>query len=75
MPLFECSQCHAVDNTAITNFWWDVMHEGKSQLCSECDPAIGKWHGRFPKTPADEYTKKFGADSIEYPAPEAGRHE
>jgi hypothetical protein len=67
MPLYECEQCGKVDNTALTNFWWDVMREKKPQLCSECDPAIGKWHDMFPKSSATEYAAKFGPDSIQFP--------
>jgi hypothetical protein len=36
-----------MENTATSNYW----HEHKP-ICSECDPAIGKWHGRFPKESA-----------------------
>ncbi len=60
MPLFACSvpECMAVENTALSNFWSDQMQAHKQQLafhplCSECDPRIGKWHGRFPKVRAD----------------------
>lgn len=41
MPLYECTRCHAVDNTALTNFWCDTTLDGKPALCSECDPEIG----------------------------------
>lgn len=54
MPLYECSQCHCVDNTALTNFWM-TNAVGDPPLCSECDPKIGEWHGRFPKRPVSEY--------------------
>jgi hypothetical protein len=48
MPLFQCSQCQCVENTACCNFWPRKL--GKLPLlCSECDPEIAKWHGRFPK--------------------------
>lgn len=47
MPLFECSQCHCVENTACTNESWAAQVEGKPMRCSEC--AEGKWHGLFPK--------------------------
>lgn len=49
MPIFECSQCKCIENTATSNYWWDVAQEKKPALCSECDPAIGKWHGEFEK--------------------------
>ena len=47
MPLFKCSKCGCVENTACYNYWMRV-HK-KEPLCSECDPEIGKWHGHFPK--------------------------
>ena len=58
MPLFACSKCNAVENTALSRFWETQLraYEAKTKhepLCSECDPAIGKWHGRFPKVRAD----------------------
>lgn len=67
MPLYECSNCHAVDNTALTNFWADHIGEGQPALCSECDPGIGKWHGRFPKTTVKEHKRLFPQSTIDYP--------
>jgi hypothetical protein len=53
MGLFVCSECRAVDNTAVTN--WAVRTARRlPPLCSECDPDIGEWHGRFPKRPFTE---------------------
>lgn len=69
MPLYECSACHAVENTALTNFWWDhKMHE-KPALCSECDPQIGKWHGHFEKITVEEYLKRYPKARIEFLVP------
>ena len=68
MPLFECEHCHCVDNTALGNFWWDVMHDGKPALCVECDPTIGEWHGLFPKISMAEYVGRFGRKAVQYPA-------
>ena len=46
MPLFVCSKCQAVENTALCGYWW----RGKTPpLCTECDPQFGKHHNRFPK--------------------------
>lgn len=53
MSLFECSNCHCIENTACCNYWSLVHLEKKPPLCSECDPAIGKWHGRFTKKSAE----------------------
>lgn len=47
MPLFECSGCHAVENTATTSKSWWERSNGRPMFCSEC--ADGKWHGLFPK--------------------------
>lgn len=50
MPLFCCAKCRCVENTAAANYW-PAVDKG-SALCSECDPAIGQWHGSFPKRSA-----------------------
>jgi hypothetical protein len=47
MPLFNCSACGAVENTALGNYWWN-RRQHKPVLCSECD--TGTWHGQFPKS-------------------------
>lgn len=52
MPLFECSKCHYVENTATSNYWIKVARDGQEPLCSVCDPDIGKWHGEFERFPA-----------------------
>lgn len=52
MPLFACTKCRAVENTACGDYWMNAGR-GKPVLCSECSPLIGKWHGRFPKESAD----------------------
>ena len=49
MPLFECSQCGCVENTAVGNFW----SSRNKPTCSEC--AFGKWHGKFKKESAAGY--------------------
>lgn len=51
MSLFKCSSCGCVENTAVSHY--ATRPEGSPALCSECDPTIGKWHGRFEKRPAD----------------------
>jgi hypothetical protein len=50
MSLFKCNECGCVENTATSGFWF--KGDGPA-LCSECDPAIGFWHGLFPKEDAD----------------------
>jgi hypothetical protein len=47
MPLFRCTQCGCVENTATGNYW----SRPKEPICSECD--TGVWHGRFPKRSAE----------------------
>jgi len=69
MPLFECSECHSVDNTALTGFWWNVMHDNKPAQCSACDPEIGEWHGKFPRLTLEQYREKYpkaGPDAVQY---------
>lgn len=39
MPHFVCDKCHAIDNTAVTNYWSAVVDE-QPLLCSKCDPTI-----------------------------------
>lgn len=48
MPLFRCSKCGCIENTALSYRWMGGWM-GEESLCSECDPEIGKWHGEFPK--------------------------
>ena len=49
MSLFACQNCICVENTATSNYW---MRGNAQALCSECDPEIGAWHGKFPKRSA-----------------------
>jgi hypothetical protein len=46
MPLFNCSRCGVIENTALGAYWHERA-KGRPVLCSEC--ATGKWHGRFPR--------------------------
>lgn len=50
MPLFECDQCHCVENTALGNYWMPHAYKDGPVQCSECE--TGKWHGKFDKKPA-----------------------
>lgn len=57
MSLFVCEECRCVENTALSGFWLRNTEGRKGKaLCSECDPEIGKWHGRFPKRLYDPET-------------------
>lgn len=53
MPLFICSECECVDNTALGNFWSRQINK-QPPLCAECDPGIGKWHDAFDKVKATD---------------------
>jgi hypothetical protein len=53
MSLFVCSECRCIENTALSHFWF--RPERDTALCSDCDPEINQWHGRFEKRP---YTGK-----------------
>lgn len=50
MPLFACANCLCVENTAACNYYEQVLDS--RPLCSECDPSIGLWHGKFEKKSA-----------------------
>lgn len=53
MSLFVCEGCRCIENTATSRFWRrELVLDGKA-LCSECDPGMEGWHGRFEKTPYD----------------------
>ena len=68
MPLFKCSSCGCVENTACSNYW--VRGDGPA-LCSACDPEIGVWHGLFRKRDAAEYVE--GPDGFLIPRVTEGR--
>lgn len=47
VPLFECSQCGVIENTAVTPESWGNLCDKKPMRCSQC--ATGKWHDLFPR--------------------------
>lgn len=51
MPVFLCSKCKVMENTAGSNYWTrEFLHgDGAPALCTECDPEIRKWHGMFER--------------------------
>ena len=49
MPLFKCTGCGCVENTAVGRYWGEDKDKVK---CSECHE--GKWHGLFAKKTPDE---------------------
>lgn len=61
MPLFKCSKCHCIENTACGHYW--MRHaDGEPVLCSECGD--GEWHGKFPKRHAEGM--RVGTDGFLY---------
>jgi hypothetical protein len=54
MSLFICDGCGFVDNTALCQYHNRVAKK-LPRLCSECDPEIGKWHGRFTKRRPEDF--------------------
>lgn len=60
MPIFMCTKCGVVENTALSDFWISestarldkVEHKPK---CSQCTPRCGRWHGAFPRKLATGY--------------------
>ena len=60
MPVFRCEKCGCMENSATSNYVsrkYPCSKTGDTLpslplLCSECDPAIGRWHGIFPKQSA-----------------------
>jgi len=51
MPLFECSKCGCVENTALGEYW-SSRYDRVAPTCSEC--ANGEWHGRFEKQTTEQ---------------------
>jgi hypothetical protein len=47
MPLFNCSQCGVIENTAL-GAYWNKLRKNEPVLCSEC--STGEWHGKFSKS-------------------------
>ena len=67
MSLFRCTKCGCVENTATSNYW--LLRGDAEPLCSECDPKIGKWHGKFEKRSAvgmliDQHDEIHGIDYV-----------
>lgn len=69
MPLFVCTRCKTIDNTALGYYWPTMLGGGEKPLCSECappDPYMGhggRWHGKFLKRTATwELIKKIGRE-------------
>ena len=50
MPLFRCTRCGCIENTAC-GAYWNNKRKQIPELCSECD--TGTWHGEFEKKSAE----------------------
>lgn len=60
MPLYMCTACGSVDNTATGGYWEQELRAYKAgkkfePLCSACNPDIGAWHGKFERRSAGGY--------------------
>lgn len=49
-PIFKCSKCGCLENTALTRGSWHKPFN--NMQCSEC--STGKWHGKFKKETPEE---------------------
>lgn len=58
MSLFVCTRCGAIENTALSSYWWNKEH-----ICSECE--WGNWHNRFPKEYFDKEKWKINDGFVE----------
>ena len=47
MSIFKCTKCGVIENAEWCNF--HTLKEDEPAMCSLCDPAINKWHNRFPR--------------------------
>lgn len=65
MSLFACEECGVVENTALCG--WVEGPSGRRLICSQCNPTIGRWHGRWPREDAVRagYTPIEGSRYIE----------
>lgn len=65
MPIFKCSKCGMLDNTAISGYWARQM-DSLPALCAECNPEIGKWHGEFERVTPESQGYVEGPDGFLY---------
>lgn len=66
MPLFECTRCGTVDNTALSPTFWRKHTDRVPVLCTECE--TGTWHGEWEKQTVAQYEAKWGPGSVKYRA-------
>jgi hypothetical protein len=56
MPLFPCTKCNCVEDTALCHYWSARLRQTPA-VCSVCDPKIAKWHEEFPRQSAQGWVK------------------
>lgn len=71
MPVFRCSKCGVVENTATSHYWTRDFEKPEGAppsppLCSLCDPETGKWHDRFERKTPEELGLVEGPDGFLY---------
>lgn len=57
MSTFLCTRCGAIENTATSDYWIDML-DGRPVICSKCK--TGVWHNKFPRT----HWSKIGVGKI-----------
>ncbi|HLH92043.1 MAG TPA: hypothetical protein VKX28_26725 [Xanthobacteraceae bacterium] len=81
MPLFMCTKCGCVDNTALAEYWnqerdWlaatanAVARPRFEPQCSQC--LTSRWHGQFPRKLAEGYVSDQRGRYIYTPEQAAG---
>lgn len=75
MPLFQCSKCGVVENTALAEggYWWEQAESHREKRafepkCSQC--STGTWHRQFNREPATGML--LASDGFLYSKAEAG---
>lgn len=71
MPIFKCSKCGMVENTATCHYWSRDFDQPAGTppsppLCSLCDPGIAAWHGRFERMTPESQGYVEGPDGFLY---------
>lgn len=64
MPLFECTKCKTIDNTALDGNYWMAQLNKEPALCTEC--VTGEWHGEFDKEQLTGSDFVLGSDGYVY---------
>jgi len=71
MPLFKCTGCGMVENTALCNFW-RAQSRGLPAVCSKCDTDIAVWHDQFLRSkPEDHGYEEYSDGFLWHPKKDA----